>query len=129
MSEQQLSSRLDKLESALFGGPKDSSQFRQRKAEEAAELKAAQDYQNSPAGRDFANLNQRILKLEQYVYQQLRGEEGISNEGPIFRLDRRPTSSIGTNLDGYEEVEITFCDGDDIEHTGIVLMKNITPPL
>lgn len=101
---------------------------RKERAEADAVRKAEETYLKSPAALEIRELGNRVQQLENYI-RQLRGEEGIDNEGPIFRLSKQPRNAIASLLDGFEEVELTFCDDNDVEHTGTFLVKDITPPL
>lgn len=129
MSEQALSARISALERALSGPVKDPSKFRQERAEAQAIRDAEQTFLRSPEGVRIQKIELELLQLKDYV-KSLRGEEGIDNEGPIFRLSKRTRDAIGDVLD-VEEVELTFCDALDVEHTGIFYLKkgSIVPPL
>lgn len=121
--------RVAALEKALSGPAKDPSRFRQEKAEQKAIADAALAFQQSPVGVALQRLEVRLTNLENYV-KQLRGEEGITNDGPIFRLERRPTEPVPDVLNA-EKVALTFCDEDDTPHTANFFVESgsIVPPL
>lgn len=101
------------------------SMTRKERAEAAALSQAQADYTRTPAHNDIEKLDLRLLKVEGYI-GALRGEEGIDNEGPIFRLSRRP---IPIAPEAFTGVTLTFCGPDDVEHTGDFHVKNVAPPL
>ena len=96
-----------------------------QRAEAQAVQRAFEDYARSPAAQEITMLVQRVQTLENFI-SNLRGEEGIDNEGPIFRLSRRP---IPIAPEAFTGVTLTFCDEDDVQHTGDFHVKNIVPPL
>lgn len=128
MSDQALASRVAALERALAGPVKDPSKFRQERAEAQAIRDAEAASLRSPEGVRIQKLELELLQLKDYV-KSMRGEEGIENDGPIFRLSRKPTAPLSDVLDA-EELELTFCDEDDVQHTAIFYIKSgsVVPP-
>lgn len=100
---------------------------RKERAEADAMRKAEESYLKTPAALELRELGNRVQELENYI-RELRGEEGIDNDGPIFRLSKRPMDGSTPQM---IEVELTFCDENDVQHTGTFYAKpgSIVPPL
>lgn len=101
---------------------------RKERAEADAVRKAEESYLRTPAALEIRELGNRVQKLENFI-SQLRGEEGIDNEGPIFRLSNRPRD--GAAAESPLKVDLVFCDEDGIEHTGTFWLEpgSVVPPL
>jgi hypothetical protein len=102
---------------------------RKERAEALAVKQAESDYRHSAAGQEIEKLKADLQALKDYVHQ-LRGEEGIENEGPIFRLTNPRRDMGGAGLTP-EKVDLTFCDDNDVQHTGTFWLEpgSIVPPL